>query len=125
MCGLVRLVATWNCWMSYKNGYARLLVLHSLLLLNPYVYLNWLKWFHSPILEESLLVILIDDMVFLPPFTDVRRMPCQHFFPHTARLWNSRSKIYFLLTYDLNGFKFRINRLLLTVGFFEQILCMP
>ena len=37
MSGLVLLVATWNCWMSYKNGYAGLLVLHSLLLLNPWL----------------------------------------------------------------------------------------
>ena len=35
--GLVFLVATWNCWMSYKNGYAGLLVLHSLPLLNPWL----------------------------------------------------------------------------------------
>ena len=35
MSGLVLLVATWNCWISYKNGYAGLLVLHSLRLLNP------------------------------------------------------------------------------------------
>ena len=32
--GLVLLVATRICWISYKNGYAGLLVLHSLLLLN-------------------------------------------------------------------------------------------
>ena len=35
--GLVPLVATWNCWTSYKNGYAGLLVLHLLLLLNPWL----------------------------------------------------------------------------------------
>ena len=35
MSGLVLLVATWNCWISYKNGYAGLLVLHLLPLLNP------------------------------------------------------------------------------------------
>ena len=29
------LVATWNCWIIYKNGYAGLLVLHLLHLLNP------------------------------------------------------------------------------------------
>ena len=28
--GLVLLNATWNCWISYKNGYAGLLVLHLL-----------------------------------------------------------------------------------------------
>ena len=40
------------------------------------------------------------------------------FFPRTARLWNSLPMEYFCLTYDLNGFKFRINRHLLTVGSF-------
>ena len=40
------------------------------------------------------------------------------FFPHTARLWNSLPIECFPLTYDLNGFKSRINRYLLTVGSF-------
>ena len=40
------------------------------------------------------------------------------FFPRTARLRNSPSIECFPLTYDLNGFKFRINRHLLTVGSF-------
>ena len=30
------LVATWNCWISYRNGYVGLLVLHLLPLLNPW-----------------------------------------------------------------------------------------
>ena len=30
MTRLVLLVATWNCWISYKNGYAGLLALHLL-----------------------------------------------------------------------------------------------
>ena len=34
---LVLLVATWNCWLSYQNGYCRLLVYHLLLLLNPWL----------------------------------------------------------------------------------------
>ena len=38
------------------------------------------------------------------------------FFPRTARFWRSLPIECFLLTYDLNGFKFRINRHLLTVG---------
>ena len=29
--GLVLLVANWSCWVSFKNGYAELLVLHLLL----------------------------------------------------------------------------------------------
>ena len=35
--GLIPLVATWNCQTSYKNEYAELLVLHLLLLLNPWL----------------------------------------------------------------------------------------
>ena len=37
MSGLVLLVATWNCWTSYKSGYVGLLVLHLLILLNPWL----------------------------------------------------------------------------------------
>ena len=40
------------------------------------------------------------------------------FFPHIARLWNSLPIECFPLTYDLSGFKSRINRYLLTVGSF-------
>ena len=37
MSGLVLLVATWNCWISYKSGCTGLLVLHLLPLLNPWL----------------------------------------------------------------------------------------
>ena len=37
MSGLVPLVATWNCWISYINGYAGLMVLQLLSLLNPWL----------------------------------------------------------------------------------------
>ena len=40
------------------------------------------------------------------------------FFPPTARLWNSLRIECFPLTYDLSGFKSRINKHLLTVGAF-------
>ena len=40
------------------------------------------------------------------------------FFSHTARIWNSPPVEYFPLTYDLSGFKSRINRHLLPVGSF-------
>ena len=40
------------------------------------------------------------------------------FFARTARLWNSLPIECFPLTYDLSGFKSRINRYLLTVGSF-------
>ena len=42
------------------------------------------------------------------------------FFPRTARLWNSLPMECFPLTYNLNGFKSRINRHLLTVGSFQK-----
>ena len=82
MSGLVLLVAIWNCWISYKNGYTGLMVLHVLPLLNPWliiemvdVHLNWLNWFHFLNLDGGLLVILIDCMIVLLPFLDVTRMP--------------------------------------------------
>ena len=37
MSGLVLLVATWNCQISCENGYAELLVLHLVPLLNPWL----------------------------------------------------------------------------------------
>ena len=40
------------------------------------------------------------------------------FFPCTARLWNSLPIESFPLTYNLNGFKSRINRYLLAAGSF-------
>ena len=40
------------------------------------------------------------------------------FFPRSARLWNSLPIECFPLTFDLSGFKCRINRYLLTVGSF-------
>ena len=40
------------------------------------------------------------------------------FFPHRAKLWNSLPIECFPLTYDLSGFKSRINRHLLTVDSF-------
>ena len=40
------------------------------------------------------------------------------FFLHTARLWNSLPIECFPLTCDLNGFKSRIKKNLLAVGFF-------
>ena len=92
MSGLVLLAATWNCQRSYKNGYAGLLVLCLISLLNAWfivkiypakvfsigitlvdVHLNWLNWFYFLILKRCLLVILIDQ-IFLPPFLDVTRI---------------------------------------------------
>ena len=81
--------------------------------------LNWLNWFLSLILEGGLPVILIDCIIFLSPFLNVVRMSMSIVsFPRTAKLWNSLPVECFPLTYDLNGFKSRINRLLLTVSSF-------
>ena len=94
MSGLVLLVVTWICWISYKSRYTGLLVLHLLLCLNPWlsikmqpaysvfsigitlvdVHLNWLHQFHFFFLAGGLLVILIDCMIFQSPFLDVTWM---------------------------------------------------
>ena len=74
-------------------------------------------WFHFLILEGGLHDILVDCMiisVFIPRcYKDVY---VKSFFPRTARLWNALPVECFPLTYDLSGFKSRINRHLLTVG---------
>ena len=57
---------------------------------------------------------------FLLPFLNVTRMYMSIFsFSWTARIWNSLSIESFPLTCDLNGFKSRTNRHLLTVGSFS------
>ena len=40
------------------------------------------------------------------------------FFPRTPRLWNSLPAESFPLTYDLNGFKSRVNRHIFSLGSF-------
>ena len=83
------------------------------------VLLNWFNWFHFLFLEGGLLVILIDCMFFLSPFLDVTRMSMSTVsFLAQLGLWNSLAIECFPLTYNLNGFKSRINRHLLTVGSF-------
>ena len=131
MSWLVLLVATWHCWISCRNGYVGLLVLHLLPLLNPWlifsisitlvdVHLNWLNWFPFLILEGDLLVILMDCMIFFATIPRCYKdVYVNSFFPQTARLWNSLPIECFPLTYDLSSFKSRINRHLLTVGSFQ------
>ena len=77
---------------------------------------NRCNWFHFFFLEEGLLVILIDCTIFLSRFLDVTRMsmPTVSFFAQLD--WNSLPIKCFPLTYDLSGFKSRINRHLLTVS---------
>ena len=54
--------------------------------------------------------ILNSCMVFLFSFLDVIRMTCQQFFSFTTTLWNSFPWECFSLTYDLNCFKFKVDR---------------
>ena len=111
----------------------RLLVLQLLLLLNPWFIIemwrayfmyylvdivqNWLNWFHFLFLDRSLLVILTDFSVTIP--TCYKDAYVNSIFPRTAaRLWTSLPIECFPLTYDLSCFKSRINRYLLTLGYF-------
>ena len=43
MSGLLLLVSTWNYWIRYKNGYAGLLILHLLPLLNPWLIVEMMQ----------------------------------------------------------------------------------
>ena len=137
MFGLVVLVATWNCWISYRNGYVGLLVLH-LLPLEPLAHRRnvaslslFYRYYFGRCLSELAQLVplpysrgrstrysdrLHDFSVTIPRgYKDVY---VNSFFPRTARLWNSLPIESFPLTYDLSGFKSRINKYLLTVGSF-------
>ena len=132
--GLVPVVATWNCQISYKNKYAVLLVLHLLLLLNPQLVSLFYRCYFGRCSPELAQLVplpfcrrstgysdrLHDISVTIPRgYKDVY---VNSFFPRTARLWNSVPIECFHLTYDLSGFKSRIYRHLLTV--YKQIFCM-
>ena len=116
--------------MSYKNIYAGLLVLHLLPLLNPFSHccnvaslsLFYRYYFGRCLSELAELVPLPysqgnstcyserlhDISVTIPRcYKDVY---VNIFFPDTTELWNSLPMESFPLTYDLNGFKSRINR---------------
>ena len=83
MLGIVLLVATCNCCISYKNGpwsftcclswtldsrrNVAILSFFYIGITLVDVHLNWLNWFHFLILEGGPLVILIDCMNFLSP----------------------------------------------------------
>ena len=137
MSGLVLLVATWNCCMSYRNGYVGLLV-HHLLSLEPLAHrrnvaslsLFYRYYFgrcsselaqlvplpYSPGRSTRYSERLHDFSVTIPRcYKDVY---VNSFFPRTTSLWNSLPIEWFPLTYDLSDFKSRINRYLLTAGSF-------
>ena len=90
MSGLVLLAATWNFWISCKNGSRGRSTCYS-----------------DRLHEYSVIIPRCYKDVYV-----------NSFFPCTARLWNSLAIECFLLTYDLNSFKSRSNRHLLTVGSF-------
>ena len=102
--------------MAHYQNVTRLSVFTGITLVD--VVQNWLSWFHLLFLEGGLLIFLIDCMIFQSPFVVVTRMSVNSFFPHTVRLWNSPAIECFHLIYDCSGFKYRINRHLLTVVFF-------
>ena len=68
--------------------------------------------------KDLIKVFCVDCMNILSPFLDSKDVYVNSFFPRTAGLWNSLPIEFFPLTYDLNGFKSRINSHLLTVGSF-------
>ena len=81
---------------------------------------DWVNWFHFLLVDGGLLVILIDCIIFLLPLLDVTRMSISTVYPRTAGLWNSLPIECFPLNYNLNGFKSRIKKCLLTVGSFKK-----
>ena len=56
-----------------------------------------------PFSQGGLLIILIDCMIFLSPFSCYKDVYVNSFFPSTARPWNFLPIECFLLTYDLSG----------------------
>ena len=89
------------------------------------VHLNWRNWFQFLIFDGGLLVILIYCMIFQSPFLDVisRSLSIRMSISGVSFLSNLDPGILclsnaFPLTYDLRGFKSRINRHLLSAGSF-------
>ena len=78
---------------------------------------NCPSWFLFLFLKEGLLVTLIDCVVVAIIPRCYKDVCVNNFFPCTARLRNSLPIKCFPLTYNLNGFKSRINKHLLTVSF--------
>ena len=71
------------------------------------------------------LAILITCMNFLLPFLNVTMMSFEGaFFLCAGRLWNSVPEECFLLTYNLNGFKFSVNRHLFSLVLSKQLFYM-
>ena len=97
--------------LAHRRNVASLSLFYRVYITLVDAHLNWLNWFHFLILEGGLLVILIDCMIFLSAFLHVKRMsmPTVSFLTR-LRFWTSLPIECFPLTYDLSGFKPRINR---------------
>ena len=138
MPGLVLLVATWNPWIScrtYMQDCGSFLFCFSWTIVNHLGSSSTLSLFYRYYFgrcssELAQLVLLpysqgrsshYSDRLHDFSFTILRcykNVYVNSFFPRTARLWNSLPIECFPLTYDLSGFKSRINRHLLIVGSF-------
>lgn len=124
------LVFTWICYISYRTGmqdcWSRNYCLSWTLGLSLKcaqfksffigvilvdVNLNWLNWLSFLNLVRGPLII--DILYDFPVFNS--------FFIRTARLWQSLQECFpcFPLTYNLNLFKFPVNRHLLSLGFLQ------
>ena len=115
MSGLVLLVATWNCWISYKNGYTGLLVLEPLAYRQNVGSLSsfYRYYFGRCLSEMAELVSLPDSRGRSTRFSDrlhdfsvtiprcYKDVYFNSFFPCRTRLWNSLPIEWFPLTYDL------------------------
>ena len=127
-CYLVPLVATWTVGPSLVASLEPLAHLRNVASLSPFyryyfgrcsselaqlVPLHF-SWGRSTCYTYN----LYDFSVTIPGcYKDVY---ANSFFSHTTSLWNSLPIECFPLTYDLNAFKSRINRHLLTVGSFKR-----
>ena len=137
MYGLVLLVATWNCWIGYRN-ICRTVGLALAASLEPLTHrrnvaslsLSYRYYFGRCSSELAQLVPLPYSRGRSTRYSDrlhdfsvtisrcYKDVYVNSFFPRTTRLWNSLPIECFPLTSDLSGFKSRINRYLLTVGSF-------
>ena len=61
-------------------------------------------------------LLVLHLLLLLNPWLIVKDVYVNSFFPRSARPWNSLTRECFPLTHNLNGFKPRINKHLLTVG---------
>ena len=132
------LAATWSCQTNYKKEYAGLLVLHLLLLLNHLSHhrnvarlsLFYMYYFGRYSSELSKVAPFPFSQGRSTPYSDrlhdfsvtiprcCKYVYVNSFFSCTARLRYYLPRECFPLTYNLNGFKSRINRHLLTVSSF-------